>query len=303
MSRPLPALPLAALLLLSTTPAAHAACPATASDLSVAVNASEAAFSAMNLEAFEQARTDALEMLPCLEEQLPPANVASLHRMQAFAAFVAQDDPSAIARFRAALGLQAGYRLPSSIAPEGSPLQLLYGRANQAEPSPTQPFHSPTDISLYVDGLLSTSAPTEIPYLLQVLAVDGAVSWSGYLEPGAPLPDLVIAPPAPEPAPLPLGPDTLPSPPAQPKPSDGFPIGRTIAVGTSVATTAVLSVLALRAHSDWQTIHDSCTTKVGGCSTATLDNMNAEQQQAIGLGISAGVFGALSIGLGISLAF
>ena len=258
----------------------------------------------MNIEAFEHSRAEALDILPCLEEQLPPANVASFHRMQAYAAFVSQDDTGAIASFQAALGLQPGYRLPSSIAPEGSPLQLLYDRANQATSAPTQPLQPPTDISLYIDGLLSTAIPSDRPYLLQILATDGAVSWSGYLEPGAPLPELAVADSTPEPPlPEPPVPEPLPPAPQQPDTTSTFPIGRTAAVGTSVATTAVLSVLALRSYGDWRTIHDTCTTKVGGCSTATLDNMNAEQRQAIGLGIGAGVTGALSVGLGISLAF
>ena len=300
MPRWFPMLPIPTFLLLAA-PTAHATCPASASDLAATVNASEAAFSAMNIDAFNHARGEAIGLVDCLDEQLPPANVASLHRMQAYAAFMAQDDPNAMASFQAALTLQPGYRLPSSIAPEGSPLQLLYAQATKAESSPTQALQPPTGASLYIDGLLAQDVPTQRPYLLQVLAVDGAVSWSGYQSAGASLPEQAIA--APDPVLLHPEPEPLPPAPERPIPVDGFPVGRTVAVGTSVAATAALGILALRSYNGWQTIYETCTTKTGGCSEGTLDNMQTEKEQAIGLGIGAGVVGALSIGLGVSLAF
>jgi len=290
-------------LLLLHAPTAHAACPATAADLATAVNASESAFSAMNIQTFGQARGEAIEMVDCLEEQLPPANVASLHRMQAFASFVAQDDSNTLARFRSALALQPGYRLPSSIAPEGSPLQILYQQAHQAEPSASLPVRPPNGTSLYVDGQLATAAPTERPFLLQVFASDGSVSWTGYLQPGDSLPESAVAATPPEPIPPQLESEPPIIAPTQAQPESQFPVGRTVAVGTSIATTAALGVLALRSYNSWQNILDECTTKEGGCSTGTLDNMEAERLQAVGLSIGAGVTGALSLGLGVSLAF
>jgi hypothetical protein len=286
----------ALLLVIAGASRAQAACPSTAADVLQAVNAAEASFSAMDAGSFGTARDQALTLLSCLTEPLAPMDAAALHRVEGFAAFLAMDEPGALASFTPAVRLQPGYALPSTIAPEGSPLASLYRAASSASVGEPGPLFA-AGVQVRVDGLAATALHPSQAAVLQVLGADGAVSWSGYLhaaqEPPAILFTALEVPAAPL-AVLPL-----------PEPVKHRKVGRLVALSSSVAAAGVLGGFALDAWGDYRQAQTECSTRTAEdvCSQATLELKNHNHDKAIGLGAAAGGAAALGLGLGVSLAF
>ncbi|MDP2307765.1 MAG: hypothetical protein Q8P18_17200 [Pseudomonadota bacterium] len=178
---------------------AHAECPGrtTTADLSSAVTAAETAYLAMNLDAFQAARTQADDAIPCLAEFVSPPDAAAYHRLIALDAYVAQDNPRTLGSFMSALAIQPGYVLPSTIAPQGNPLDAIYQMARIQPPGRTAALVAPAGAVTLVDGARSANRPTERPTILQLGAGTGEVLWSGYLPADAPNPDWSAYSPAP----------------------------------------------------------------------------------------------------------
>jgi len=184
----------------------RAACPADTQELSTEVQAAGAAFSAMDLDGFVAARARAAEDLVCLAEPLTPPDAAAYHRMEALAAFLERDSDGVVTAFRAALSVQPAYELPTSMSPPGHPLHTLYQAARDAPTAEPLAMLVPPGATVNVDGLQSTTRPADRPAVLQLVAHDGAVLWSGFVKTGAELPEWpeVELPPAPTLAPLPV---------------------------------------------------------------------------------------------------
>jgi hypothetical protein len=180
----------------------RATCPADSQELSTEVQAAGAAFSAMDLGGFVAARTRAAKDLVCLEQPLTPPDAGAYHRMEALAAFLQRDAEGSVAAFRASLSVQPAYELPTSIAPEGHPLHTLYETARGAPAGEALAILSPEGASVHVDGLRSATRPADLPAVLQLVAYDGSVLWSGYVDARSELPawpeiELPPAPPIP----------------------------------------------------------------------------------------------------------
>ena len=171
-------------ILLATVGNAAAACPSTTTDLALALSRADSAFVSMDIDAFTTARDDARVLLGCLSVTVTPADAAAYHRMEALDGYIAQDEARALAGFRSAVAVQPSWRLPTDIAPPGNPLHDLYQKAREAPASLNEGVDLPSDHALYVDGVRSTTRPTERPIVAQVVDNEGVVLWTGWLRAG-----------------------------------------------------------------------------------------------------------------------
>jgi len=183
--------------------------PSTSAMLAQTLSKAESAFVEMDLTRFEETHFTASKQLECLEELVNPADAAAFHRLEALAAFVAEDDRATRSSFRASLSIQPEFTLPERIAPPGNPLDALYGEAAAMGPSPTLPLTPPPDLLLYVDGTRSNVHATEQPFILQGVALSGEVGHTAYVPEGNPVPAWAMAavpeePPPPLPTPAPV---------------------------------------------------------------------------------------------------
>lgn len=284
-------------------PRAKAACPATAADLAQVVNAAELSFSKLDLASFGQARDEAMGLVACLAEPISPAGAAAFHRMEGVAAFSKMDNEAAGASFRSAAFLQPNYRLPSDVAPAEGPLARLYAESAYADLSDDEPQLVAQGVYTLMDGLSSQHLPGSRAVVLQVLAADGNVTWSGYVRPGEPPPAIIFEPvPPPGPsvgvearAPVPDAPISMKKP----------KTGRLVMTFGSGLAAAGLGVVALNHWQDYRTVQDECSSRTADnvCSQETVDLKDQNREKAIGFGAAAGVAGAMGIGLGVSLAF
>lgn len=169
----------------------------TTADLRLAIEELEAAYIALDIEGV-RGRLDALEVLmPCLQEAIPRTDATRYHRAQGLGAFINRDSESASQAFLAARSIEPDAPLPSSLIPEGHPVQRLYAERSlddlQAGPLP-----EPVDSYLVLDGRQADQRPLSHPVIFQRIETSGNVAQSAYLWPDDPLPSFAVAPPAPE---------------------------------------------------------------------------------------------------------
>lgn len=168
-----------------------AACPdgaATVADFRAAARAGEQAFSRLDEAGLNAARDAALALVPCLEEKVPLPVAADFHRLMALAAFVEGDEQQVLAEFHAARRLVPGYEVPAAVAPEGHPLQQLYGWSEDADEGAPDPTIPPVGGYVVVDGVRSAPRPRGISNIVQVFDADDALVESRYLAAGAETP-------------------------------------------------------------------------------------------------------------------
>lgn len=256
--------------------AALAVCPSNVAGLLAEIGAAEAAYAAMDLPAFAAASTRANADLGCVIEVLAPADAAAWHRMVALDAHTTGDKGRAIAAFRAALAIQPAYVLPSTLAPPGNPLHVLYEAARALGPGKEVPFAA-TD-TVQVDGRRAATRPTERPALVQVIAADGAVTSTAWYAAGSFLPE-----------PEPLATSTLPPTP-KPKPGPGVPL--LVAGGASALVAGGLYAAALAMRSDYDANLD---TRSPSESEQLRSTTNATVYTSAGVGVVA--VGLLTVGL------
>ena len=152
---------------------AHATCalPTTARDIATAVNDVDQAFIAMDINTFNEAEARATSGIECLEEALTPYDAAGVHRSAARTSYAT------------ALAAQPNFNLPPAIAPEGNSLQQLYAEARElAEEKPDRiALEVPRGTVLLVDGRRVQMRPLNRPAVIQLVDLQGAVLWSGYV--------------------------------------------------------------------------------------------------------------------------
>jgi len=277
-------------------------CTSSSSELMSAVNEATSAFSAMDRELFQSARDEARRALTCLDEPLAPASAAAYHRMEALAAFFDQDKDWGMASFRAALSIQPAYQLGSSIAPDGSPVDLWYQEAQEFPDISYEDFEPPETCSLLLDGATEAERQVELPVIAQVLEWDGAVRWSGLLQPGELIaedaysdefepvwPPVPVAPPVPEPL-----------PPAPKKTVSPLWFG----AGGAALAAGGLYAASWASHAKWQDQMDTCTA--GGCwddPDAAFASSEEQRKRTNLLAYSAAGAGVLTVGLGVGAVF
>lgn len=174
-------------------------CPATRASLADAVSTADRAFADMDPAAFAEASAGLDARVDCLAERLTPEDAAGVHRVKAFAAFVAEDGPATEAALRAMLACAPSSALPEGVAPPGAPLDLALGAARAAGPGPSSPLAQPRGFELVVDGVPGGDLPAERPIVLQ-RAQGARVESAAWVAAGAELPawarDPVSATPA-----------------------------------------------------------------------------------------------------------
>lgn len=179
-------------LALALPPSARADCDAKA--ISSLVSTAETAFRHMDATLFEQASAELDRTLACQTEPLSAIQVAAYHRVRALAAFFAEDEPSTVLAFQAALATMPGYVLPQEIAPDGHPLRKLFDDAKLFSAGEAFELPEPVDGWVTVDGTRTRTAPAARPFVFQWLSSAGQVRETQYVSVGTPVPTYAVAP-------------------------------------------------------------------------------------------------------------
>ncbi len=174
-------------LLLWATPV-HAACPSSAQDVFLSVNAAMSAYAAMDILAYQAARGTAMADLVCVREPVTPIDAAALHRLSGLDAYVRGTPEIGTGAFRAALAIQPAFQLPSTMVPEGHPLRQWYEDARAPSPLADTGLTAQTGTQIYVDGVPATRIRAGSAAVLQWIDASGEVRETAYQAPGAPLP-------------------------------------------------------------------------------------------------------------------
>lgn len=168
----------------------------TTSALRTQITEAFGAFAENDGPGFEAAAAGVEATRQCLGEFLLPADAAELHRFQGLRSFYRQEPDYAIQSFQAALAIQSGFNLPTSVAPEPGPLWTMYERA-KGRPAPATVPLGLKGYTVLVDGKLATEHPSMLPYFVQFQAPDGSVHGTSYVAAGAePTPPAGLAPAA-----------------------------------------------------------------------------------------------------------
>lgn len=233
--------PLAALLALALAPVARAA-DCTPAALDQAFADTMAAFEAMDAAALTAARTRAEETLGCVEVPIPATTVASVHRIEGIAAFLARDVEASGRYFHAAVAADRGYQFPVKLVPAGHPMQKIYTAAAAQMDGPIESVTVPRGYALWVDGREAGTRPLDRPAVLQLVA-DEKAAWTGYVAAGAGLPtwDVPVIAPVVEEAPPDPRSDAEPEPQARSRMTGPLALASIGALATSAASYAVAS--------------------------------------------------------------
>lgn len=176
-------------LLSLTAPARAAECARRppAAEIAGALDAAEAAYGALDVDAYARAMDEAALALPCLGEPVAPALAARYHRMQGLRLFLEKDREAAVATFGAARALEPDYAFPEALVPAGHPVRADYAAMDVAARRDER-VPEPLEGELRFDGTAGTMRPADRPTVVQLLAPTGDVTASAWVRAGDPLP-------------------------------------------------------------------------------------------------------------------
>jgi len=174
-------------LILQGALAADCATPANASTVSAALDDAEAAYTALDLDAFDAAMSRLHEQVACTDEVVAESVAASVHRMNGLDAFVGGVPSRSTSAFAAARRLEPAFRFSSSMVPEGNPVYLDYEALDPAAGGTLQ-IPEPRNGSVRLDGRIALDRSLAMPVVFQRLDRTGAVSETRYLWPEDPVP-------------------------------------------------------------------------------------------------------------------
>jgi hypothetical protein len=163
--------------------------PARTHELANALTEAEFAYLDMDEDRFIVIITGAELTLECLGEPITPFDAAAYHRLVALDSFLAGDDAATVMAFRSSLAAQPRFMLPSSIAPPGNPLSDIYDQASEPYEANRIALPPPIGMIILMDGARASARPTARPVIVQLIAADGGVAWSGHLGPNDSNPD------------------------------------------------------------------------------------------------------------------
>ncbi len=167
--------------------AADCAAPTRPADLQAALLDGEGAVVDLEEEAVGAAIATLDAKLRCLDQVLLPTDVAAIHRLHAYGAFVGAEIRSARAAFGAARAADLAWAIGDRLAPPGTPLRELFNTASLDVN--TEAVTVPSGTSLYVDGVKTAERPLDRPAVLQLVSQDGTVRDSQWLTEDQALPD------------------------------------------------------------------------------------------------------------------
>ncbi|MSP55306.1 MAG: hypothetical protein EXR69_06855 [Myxococcales bacterium] len=104
----------------------------------------------------------------CLGQVLAPVDIAAVHRLHAYAAFVVGDASNARRAFGAARAADPAWGITDRLAPPGTPLRDLFSIASLDVT--TETVKVPTGTVLYIDGVRTADRPLDRPAVLQLAA-------------------------------------------------------------------------------------------------------------------------------------
>ncbi len=296
--------------LLIASVASAADCPATLDDLHQPLEAAVSAFEDMDAETFGAALEVFEELVRCPDGAVDAMLVRRAHVVMALDAYMAQDSERTKAAFRAALAADPSFELSWDLAPRGNLLRELFDDSKKHEAGASAELAKPTSGSFWVDGLPSTTRPSDRPFVLQWIDEHGNVRWSQYLPEGAHLPIEVLAAMHEDdpmdvftvaPPPISGGPGDSALPTADPNAGNGASVALLASAGGVAIASGGLYLAAALTRGKWQEAVDECVVW-DGCADAP-DAALAEHED---LASRARVFGfvaqggaGLALGLGL----
>jgi hypothetical protein len=253
------------------------ACPASSADVVEALDDAERAFAALDLAAFRLATEAATAEVGCIEETLPRAMIARLHRMIGLRAFVDDDAVGASAAFASARAIEPMYKFPEALVPAGHPVR---GRYEQQDPASggEAPVPAPADGQIEVDGRPGAGLPRTRPSVAQWVRADGSVPESAYLRPGDALFDYPAGPSSPG--------TEAPAPVQAKRPA---PVSVPMAIGAGVLLAAAGGSYALAAGARSDYLGDD----------ARLDDLDPLRRRTNSMFIGSVGLGSAGVALGL----
>lgn len=157
---------------------APASCPASPIEaIDLAIAGVDRAWDRHDDAGFESAARELSSAVSCLEEVPAQNQIARVHQTMALVAFVGGEMGPARRSMLTARKLEPGWKLQDDRFPPAHPFVELYRKATHPGEYGDLPIIAPE--SWIVDGLLTSRAPAERAFLLQVTR-DSKVVWSGY---------------------------------------------------------------------------------------------------------------------------
>lgn len=179
-------------LLLAASVLAAPVCPASVAEVTAAVADAEQAFVRLDRTGLDRSLADAAAELACMTSPIPPTLAARLHRAKALAAFVAGDEPGARRALYAARVVDPVGDYPSGLLPADHPLRGLLVNAVLGTPA-SAPIPAPAQGSVWFDGRISLSRPSDRPTVFQRTGPKGEVVDGAWLSPDEALPTFDLA--------------------------------------------------------------------------------------------------------------
>jgi hypothetical protein len=169
-------------------PLAAAAGPASALALSVQRIAEiKAAYTQVQVEAFDSAGTALGELIPCVDDPFPPQIALELHYVIGLRAFANQDEMGAQRALSAVRELAPEWRPNEGTLEANSPVYRFY---EMVLPTETVPLAQRPAGGWIVDGVAADSVPGHRAFLLQAIGKHDQVIYTGYHFSPSTLPDL-----------------------------------------------------------------------------------------------------------------
>lgn len=254
------------LLLAHLLPAAHAAAGCAPADLDTHLRAASDAHAALDQAAFDDAMDQAAVVLSCLDAPLQPAQVGTLQRMQGLRLLGLDRRDLAEGAFAAARRIGPDAAFESAL---GDRTTEAYTALDPGAPAGVE-VAPPADGALHFDGTPGTLRPGAWPVFVQHVDGDGAVAFSRYLLPDAPLPAYPAAAPAPR--------------------------GRWAMLSAGVLGTTAAALLSGSALT-WARYQDPSS----GLGVGGLDRLQARNAALFWSGLSAGALAVGAGGTGLAL--
>ncbi|MBM4369249.1 MAG: hypothetical protein FJ102_23760 [Deltaproteobacteria bacterium] len=244
---------------------AQAACATTyaPAEIESRLAAAEAAYVALDVDAFRAAAEEARLLLPCLAGALAPSVAARVHRVEGLRLYAGGDEAGARLSLLAARIADPSYRFPDELLDPAHALRVAYEAMPGVE-GKLSPVPSPRHGTLVLDGLESRQRPGDHATVFQVLDEARAPLSTTYLRPGDPLPDYARRPPSQVPL--------------------------LVGAGVAVLGAGVLYGLAWSAHDAALDPADTTLDAAG---------LDALQAQALAFTVASGGALALGVGLGV----
>lgn len=234
-----------------------------------AMASAEASFASMNSVAFDDSVAEMRRVLPCVNAPLSALDVAEVHQIEAYDAFLRRSNDEVLRHFAAMQHSAPAAVLPSSVAPEGHPLRALWTGATLMLPPETELLPPPRDAALRIDGVGTRERPTALPSVVQLIDEDGSVRWTLLVDPGQALPIYER--------------ELLPDP-EKPR---GKPVGALLGAAGSVMVAGALWGFAEASERSFQD------------ENTPYQDLGALRKQTNGLLLGSAAAGATALGLGV----